>query len=152
MHNVNVRFDHQEFVKRNMGEIIAKMQGVKFSDKDKLSDNGDIDGEFGRLNSDGRTLARLKISTHWHHRTDNADDADADVAPDPGIYGPAHPKCTSEFQVDCGAEGWTSLSRFTAALGFQLTFYLPFLYSTTPHLCQVSICWLKILPSFFFFF
>jgi hypothetical protein len=51
------REDSQEFVKTKTSGIIARwMQGVKFSDN--LSSNRDTGGEFGRLNCDGRTLAR----------------------------------------------------------------------------------------------
>jgi hypothetical protein len=40
------------------------MEGAHSSEKDKLPGNRNIDGEFGRLNCDGRTLAREALTVN----------------------------------------------------------------------------------------
>jgi hypothetical protein len=65
------REDAQEFVKRNRVEYLQDAR-IKNS-SDKLSGYIDIDGDFGRLNCDGRTLARGSFTVKHSNETEAQD-------------------------------------------------------------------------------
>jgi len=47
------------------------MEGANSSERDKLPGNRKIDGEFGRLNCDGRTLERVAFTVNGQRSTFN---------------------------------------------------------------------------------